>query len=71
MKIKINAKDYKWSNEWISYEDVLNLIGEKGDLTVQYHSEFLGNKHDGILTKLNQVIASHGMIIDAVRTDNA
>lgn len=68
--IIINAKEYHWNNQWITYDDILNLIGKKGNLTVVYHSKFFGNEHNGTIVKGDQLIAVHGMIIDAQRTDN-
>jgi hypothetical protein len=71
MRIIINAQEYVWVKSWISYSDVLELIGKKGTITIQYYSKFLGNEHHGTLTLGDKIIASDGMIIDAVRTDNA
>ena len=70
--IIINALNYSWKKQWISYEDILELIGEEGTLfTIQYSSTFLGNDHNGTIRPGEQVIAAHNMVIDAVRTDNA
>lgn len=72
-KIIINAKEFEFSGEKISYEDIVSLVGGKESVlyTVTFHHHKSSFGVGGSLVRGESTLVYDGMIINCTNTSNA